>query len=83
MDLTRTVGFVNQQSGLTVSSAWLFGAGAELEVTYLSSALKMPVRTSPVPASPFYWAEQALKLVGFDSALAVRTPASAATAITR
>ena len=62
MDLTRTVGFVNQQSGLTVSSAWLFGAGAELEVTYLSSALKMPVRTSPVPASPFYWAEQALKL---------------------
>lgn len=62
MDLTRTVGFVNQQSGLAVSSAWLFGAGAELEVTYLSSALKMPVRLSPVPASPFYWAEQALKL---------------------
>jgi hypothetical protein len=62
MDLTRTVGFVNQQSGLTVSSAWLFGAGAELEVTYLSSALKMPVRPSPVPASPFYWAEQAAKL---------------------
>src|SRR5262249_49709796 len=49
-------------SGLTVSSAWLFGPGAELEVTYLSSALKMPVRISPVPASPFYWAEQALKL---------------------
>ncbi len=59
IDLSRTMGFVNEQAGLTVSSAWLFGDGAEAQVNNLANVLKLTTRLSPVPSTPFYWAEQA------------------------
>jgi hypothetical protein len=62
VDLTRSIGFAEQQSGFAVTSAWLFGEGAEQQVSAVQSALKVPVKVSPVPHSPHYWAEQAVKL---------------------
>ncbi len=58
MDLTRSIGFAEQQTGLTVSGVWLFGAGAESQVPVMQSLLKLPVAVSPVPYSPSYWAQQ-------------------------
>jgi hypothetical protein len=62
VDLTRSIGFVEQQCGITVNSAWLFGPGAEAQIPAVQAVLKLPVRLSPVPYSPFYWAEQAAEL---------------------
>jgi hypothetical protein len=62
VDLTRSIGFAEQQSGLTVESVWLFGESAEAQVPGLQSQLKLPVQVSPVVWSPFYWAEQAGRL---------------------
>ncbi len=62
IDLTRSIGFAEQQSGLTVNSVWLFGSGAREQVTRLEAALKLPVKLSPVDYSPLYWAEQAATL---------------------
>lgn len=62
VDLVRSIGFAEQQSGLTVSSAWLFGAGAKERLPALQAALKLPVKLSPVEYSPFYWVEQAARL---------------------
>lgn len=62
VDLARTIGFAEQQSGIGVGSVWLFGAGAQDQVPALQAALQLPVKLSPVEYSPFYWAEQAAKL---------------------
>jgi hypothetical protein len=59
VDLTRSIGFAEQQSGLTVRSVWLFGSAAPEQVPALESLLKLPVKVSPVVYAPFYWAEQA------------------------
>jgi hypothetical protein len=62
VDLTRSIGFAEQQSGLTVTSVWLFGSRAKEQASRLETVLKLPVKVSPVPFSPFYWAEQAASL---------------------
>jgi hypothetical protein len=62
VDLARTIGFAEQQAGVTVTSVWLFGAGAQGCLPELRSRLKLPVSPSPVEHRPLYWAEQAAKL---------------------
>jgi hypothetical protein len=62
VDLTRSIGFAEQQSGLTVRSVWLFGKDAEGQVPVLGELLKLPVQLSPVVWTPHYWAEQAGRL---------------------
>ncbi len=64
IDLTRSIGFAEQQTGLAVASVWLFGAGAEAQVPLMRSMLQLPVSVSPVPFSPNYWAEQAAQFSG-------------------
>jgi hypothetical protein len=41
VDLTRSIGFADQQSGLTVNSVWLFGPGAEVHLAALQPILKL------------------------------------------
>ena len=62
VDLTRSIGFAEQQSGVTVNGVWLFGAGAQAQMAPLQAALNLPVQLSPVPHTRFYWAEQLGKL---------------------
>jgi len=62
IDLTRTIGFAEQESGLVVRSVWLFGPGAQTHAPALQDSLHLPVKLSPVEYSPFYWTEQAAKL---------------------
>jgi len=57
-DLTRSMAFAEQQSGLPITSVWLFGEGAEAQLQSLQQQIKVPVKLSPVPYSPYYWAEQ-------------------------
>ncbi len=68
VELMRTIGFAEQQSGLVVGSVWLFGTGAQAQAPVLESLLHLPVKVSPVEPSPFYWAEQAAKLPEKDDA---------------
>jgi len=66
VDLARTIGFAEQQAGGTVTSVWLFGAGAQGRLPEMRSRLKLPVSSSPVEHRPLYWAEQAAKLPAED-----------------
>lgn len=66
VDLTRTIGFAEQQSGITVGSVWLFGENAPARLADVQNSLKLPVKLSPVPCTPFYWAEQAARLPARD-----------------
>jgi hypothetical protein len=68
VELMRTIGFAEQQSGLVVGSVWLFGPGAQAQAAPLEALLHLPVKVSPVEPSPFYWAEQAAKLPEKDDA---------------
>jgi hypothetical protein len=61
IDLTRTIGFAEQQTGVAVTSAWMFGADVPARLPNMQALLKLPVRPSPVECRPFYWAEQAAK----------------------
>jgi hypothetical protein len=62
VELTRSIGFAEQQTGLTVTSVWLFGARAQEQAPRIEALLKLPAKVSPIPYSPFYWAEQAARL---------------------
>ena len=62
VDLTRTIGFAEQQTGLAVNSIWLFGAGIEKRLGEMESLLRLSVKQSPVEYTALYWAAQALKL---------------------
>lgn len=62
VDLTRSIGFAEQEFGLAVTSVWLFGARAQVQAPRVEALLKLPAKVSPVPYSPFYWAEQAARL---------------------
>jgi|ERR1051325_5843700 hypothetical protein len=63
LDLNRTILFVNQQYGVTINKGvWLFGPGAEAQVKTMESQMQLPVKVSPVPYEPTYWATEALKL---------------------
>jgi hypothetical protein len=62
VDLMRTIGFAEQQTGLMVSSVWLFGAGAAENLPKMQTLLRPALQVSPVEYTPFYWADQARKL---------------------
>lgn len=62
VDLTRSIGYAEQQSGVTVSRVWLFGESAADHLPALQTALRLPVEVSPVPYTPFYWTEQLARL---------------------
>ncbi|MBL9135021.1 MAG: hypothetical protein JNK85_04090 [Verrucomicrobiales bacterium] len=56
VDISRTVLFTAQQFGANVGSAWLFGPALEPRVAELQAQSQIPVRLSPEPTRPFYWA---------------------------
>jgi len=63
LDLNRTVLYANQQfGGEPVRAVWLFGRGASDHARAMEEQIHFPVRTSPVPTEPYYWAVEALKL---------------------
>ena len=67
VDINRTILYVKQQFGATVSTVWLFGAAAQNQLRPLQVSLKLPVRLSPVEPSPFYWNQEALKIPADDT----------------
>jgi hypothetical protein len=62
LDLIRSVKSAEQQSGMTVSSGWLLGSGAEPHIPAVQELLKIPVKLSPTVYTPYFWAEQAARL---------------------
>jgi hypothetical protein len=63
LDLNRTILFINQQYGVSVTKGiWLFGPGAEQQPPALQALIQLPVKISPVEENPFYWATEAVKL---------------------
>jgi len=66
INLARTIGYGEQQSGVVVRSVWLFGATASAHQGVMTSVLKRPVQISPVAPTPYYWAEQAGRLPAHD-----------------
>jgi Tfp pilus assembly protein PilN len=62
MDLTRTIGFAEQQTGRTIGSVWMFGEGAEQRLVQMQELLKRPVQLGPVKPEATYWADQAIQL---------------------
>jgi hypothetical protein len=62
VDLMRTIGFAEQQTGLTVNSVWLFGAGAAERQAEMQMHLRPAVKVSPVEYTEYYWASQAARL---------------------
>ena len=67
VDLNRTILYVKQQFGASVGSVWLFGAGAQARLSPMQTTLRLPVKLSPVQATPFYWNHEALRLPVEDS----------------
>lgn len=61
-EVNRSILFVRQQFGAEINSLWLFGPGAEKHQELTEPDAQVPVQVSPVPFTPFYWAEQAVKL---------------------
>jgi hypothetical protein len=61
-ELNRTILFAKQQFGITIGSLWLFGPGAKEQLELMRQVFEVPVRLSPVEHTPFYWAEQAVRL---------------------
>src|SRR5436190_6754008 len=62
VDLNRTLLYVKQQFGAGVNSVWLFGDGAENQIDRIRTALRLPVKLSPVRPGPFYWNQEALEI---------------------
>jgi hypothetical protein len=63
LDLNRTILFVNQQLGVNVNRGLcLFGTGAAEQAPVIQRHIQLPVRVSPVPYEPFYWATESLKI---------------------
>jgi hypothetical protein len=62
VDLNRTISFAKMQYAAPVNSVWLFGSDAATHAATIASVVKLPVKPSPVPYSPYYWAEQAGRL---------------------
>src|SRR5437899_929858 len=67
VDLNRTLLYVKQQFGAAVNSVWLFGDGAQSQIERIRTALRMPVKLSPVQPGPFYWSQEALKVPAGDT----------------
>lgn len=68
VDLNRTLLFINQQFGVTVTSVWLFGAGAQERLAEVQPGLQVPVKVSPVGAADYHWATEVLKLPSDETA---------------
>jgi hypothetical protein len=66
MDVARSIGFAQQQAGISVGSVWLFGEEAQAHAASAEAAIKIPVKVSPAPYTTFYWAEQGAKLAEKD-----------------
>lgn len=62
IDISRTIGFAEQQTGLTVNSIWLFGPNVAARLGQMQTLLRLAVKASPVEYSPLYWCVQAAKL---------------------
>ncbi len=63
VDLNRTILYAGQQYGLTLKKClWVFGKGAKEKAVEVQHALGIPVQVSPVDDTPFYWANEAVKL---------------------
>jgi hypothetical protein len=62
VDLNRTLLYVKQQFGAAVNSVWLFGDGAQNQIERIRTALRLPVKLSPVQPGPFYWNQEALEI---------------------
>jgi hypothetical protein len=62
LEINRSILFVKQQFGADVQSICLFGPGAEQQSKLMMSEAEVPVRLSPIEFTPFYWAEQLLKI---------------------
>jgi hypothetical protein len=62
LEISRSIRFVKQQFGADVNSICFFGPGAEQQRELLAKEAEVPVRVSPVAFTPFYWAEQLLKI---------------------
>ncbi|MCC7375590.1 MAG: hypothetical protein IT581_13115 [Verrucomicrobiales bacterium] len=56
VDISRTALFTAQQFGSNVGSVWLFGPALEPRLAELEAQSQVPVRVSPEPHRPFYWA---------------------------
>lgn len=67
IDLNRTIGFAEQEAGVTVASVWLFGESAAKHTPAIQVLLRQPVKLSPVACTPYYWAEQAGNLPDKDN----------------
>src|SRR6185503_2068988 len=67
VDLNRTLLYVKQQFGAGVNSVWLFGEGAQNQIDRMRTALRLPVQLSPVRPGPFYWNQEALKILATDT----------------
>lgn len=61
VDLNRTVLYVSQQFGVSVSSVWLFGHGLAARQAELQTQIQVPVRVSPESPRPTYWAEESAR----------------------
>lgn len=62
VDLNRTLLFVSQQFGATIGSVWIFGTTEPERIAEIQAHVQIPVRASPEPARPLYWAEEAARL---------------------
>ncbi|MEZ0274618.1 MAG: hypothetical protein ACAH88_06915, partial [Roseimicrobium sp.] len=62
LEINRSIRFVKQQFGADVQSICFFGPGAEQQCELMVDEAQVPVRLSPVGFTPFYWAEQLLKI---------------------
>ena len=62
VDLNRTLLYVKQQFGVAVNSVWLFGDDAQNQIDRIRTALRLPVKLSPVGPGPFYWNQEALEI---------------------
>ncbi|MBL9129424.1 MAG: hypothetical protein JNL97_17360, partial [Verrucomicrobiales bacterium] len=62
VDLNRTLLFVNQQFGVNVKGAWLFGQSLVASIAELRPQIQIPIEASPETETPQYWAQQALRI---------------------
>ena len=62
VDLNRTLLFVNQQFGVNVKGAWLFGPSLTEGIGELRPQIQVPIEPSPEEYTPLYWAQESLRI---------------------
>jgi len=78
VDISRTIGFAEQQSGLTVNSVWLFGPNVQARLAEMQTLLRLTVKPSPVEHTPLYWCVQGAQLAAREDANLVSVAAQEA-----